>query len=89
MLTTRLLFLITKLKQMNSLSTVTAFNHLSNSPLKKRKENLYRFLMFTSKEQILALKSVCIGKPLSSASVYFGRPLVLSNIKKSNIYTEL
>ena len=47
MLRTRLPSLITKLKQ--------AFIHPSNLPLKKRKENVYRFLMFTSKEQIFGV----------------------------------
>ena len=40
-----------------------------------------RFLMFTSKEQILALKPVYTGNPLSPASIYVGSPLVLSNVK--------
>ena len=44
-------------------------------------ENVYRFLMFTSKEQILALKPVYTGNPLSPASIYVESPLVLSNIK--------
>ena len=52
-----------------------------NSPLKMRKENAYRFLMFTMKEQILALKPVYTGNPLSLASIYVGSPLVLSSVK--------
>ena len=63
------------------MSKLTAFIHPPNSPLKKRKENVYRFLMFTSKEQMLALKPVYTGNPLSPASIYFGSPLVLSNVK--------
>ena len=55
--------------------------HSSNSPLKKRKTNIYRFLMFTSKEQILALKPVYTGNPLSLASIYVGNHLVLSSVK--------
>ena len=50
-------------------------------PLKKRKTNVYRFLMLTSKEQILALKPVYSANPLSPASIYVGSPLVLSNVK--------
>ena len=33
---------------------LTAFIHPSSSPLKKRKGNVYRFLMSTLKEQMLA-----------------------------------
>ena len=42
---------------------------------------VYRFLMFTSKEQILALKPVYTGYPLSLASICVGNPLVRSNVK--------
>ena len=56
------------------LTKPTAFIHPSNSPLKKRKENVCCFLMFTSKEQILALKPVYTGNPLSPASIYVGSP---------------
>ena len=72
---------ITKLKQMNSWPNWTAFIHSSNLPLKKRKENVYRLLMSTSKEQILALKPVYTGNQLSPASIYVGSPLVLSDVK--------
>ena len=44
------------------------------------------FLMFMSKEQILTLKPVYTGNPLSPANIYVGSPLVLSTVKKSNIY---
>ena len=47
----------------------------------KEKGNVYRFLMFTSKEQILVLKPVYTRNPLSPASIYVGSPLVLSNVK--------
>ena len=57
------------------------FIHPSNSPLKKRKTNVYHFLMFTSKKQILALKPVYTGNPLSPASICLRSPLVLSNVK--------
>ena len=46
-----------------------------------RKGNIYGLLMFTSKEQILALKPVYTGDPLSPASIYVGSPLVLSSVK--------
>ena len=59
---------------------LTKFNclhpSLKNSPLKKRKKNVYRFLMFTPKEQILTLKPVYTGNPLSPANIYVGSPLV-------------
>ena len=48
----------------------------------KKKKNVYRFLMFASKEQILALKSVYTGSLLSPASIYVGSALVLSNVKQ-------
>ena len=38
----------------------------------KRKENVYRFLMLTSKEQMLALKPVYTGNPPSPGSIYVG-----------------
>ena len=63
------------------LTNSTAFIYPSSSPLKKRKGNVYRFLMSTSKEQILALKPVYTGNPLSLASICVGSPLVLSNVK--------
>ena len=63
------------------LTKLNWFRHSSNSPLKKRKENVYRFLMIASKEQILALKPVYTGNPLSPASIYVGSPLVLSSVK--------
>ena len=47
----------------------------------KKKGKFYRFLMFTSKEQILALKPMNTGHPLSLASIYVGSALVLSNVK--------
>ena len=72
---------ITKLKQMNSWSNTTAFIYPSDLPLKKRKTNVYRFLMFTLKEQILALKPVHTGNPLPPDSIYVGSLLVLSDVK--------
>ena len=47
----------------------------------KRKENVYRFLMSTSKEQMLAWRPVYTGNPLLLASICVGSPLVLSNAK--------
>ena len=47
----------------------------------KRKGNVYRFLMSTSKEQMLAWRPVYTGNPLSLASICVGSPLVLSNAK--------
>ena len=81
MLTTRLPSSITELKQINSRPNSTAFIHSSNSPLKNRKENVYRFLMFSSKEPILVLKPVHTGNPLSPASIYIKCTLVLSSVK--------
>ena len=49
--------------------------------LKKRKKNVYGFLMFRSKEQMLALIPVYIGNPLSPKSICVGSPLVPSNVK--------
>ena len=49
--------------------------------IEKRKENVYRFWMFRSKEQILALKPVYNENPLSPASIYIRSSLVLSNVK--------
>ena len=60
---------------------LTAFIHPSSSPLKKRKGNVYRFLMSTSKEQMLAWRPVYTGNPLLLASICVGSPLVLSNAK--------
>ena len=45
MLTTRLPSSIIKLKQMNHQANSTAFIHPSDSSLKKRKRNVYRFLI--------------------------------------------
>ena len=42
--------------------------------LKKRKENVYCFVMSMSKKQMLALRPVYTGNPLSLASVYVGSP---------------
>ena len=81
MLTTRLPSSITKLKQMNFWPNLTAFIHPSSSPLKKRKGNVYRFLMSTSKEQMWAWRQVYTGNPLSLASICVGSPLALSNVK--------
>ena len=50
MLFIRLSSSITKLKQINSHPNSTPFIHSLNSLLKKRKTNVYRFLMFMSKE---------------------------------------
>ena len=63
------------------LTNSTAFILPSDSSLKKRKRNFYRFLMFTMKEQILTLKPVYTGNPLSLAITCIGSPLVLSNVK--------
>ena len=61
---------------------LTKFNCLNPlfNILKKRKENV-RFLMFTSKEEMLSLKPVHTGFPLSPASIYVGSPLVFLNEK--------
>ena len=59
----------------------TAFILPSDSSLKKRKRNVYRFLMFMSKEEILVLKPVYTGNPHSLAIICIRSPLVLSNVK--------
>ena len=63
------------------LTKLNCLHHPSSSPSKKRKGNVYRFLMFTSKEQMLAWRPVYTGNPLSLASICVGSPLVLSNAK--------
>ena len=62
---------------------LTKLNHLHTS-LKftfEKEENVYLFLMFTSKKQLFALKPVYTESPLSLASIYVGSHLVLSNVK--------
>ena len=56
--------LITKLKQMTQIT------------FEKDKENVYRFLMSKSKEQMLALKLVYTKNSLSLANIYVGSPVV-------------
>ena len=48
---------------------------------KERERYVYRFLTFTSKEQMLTLRPVYTENPLLPASICVGSPLVLSNVK--------
>ena len=63
------------------LTKLNCLHPSSSSPLKKRKGNVYHFLMSTSKEQMLAWRPVYTGNPLSLASMCVGSPLVLSTAK--------